>query len=139
MDTPSFGFTAKTDEKVLYKVLKFNVIEEVLNSRLSISDYTEKLQKIVFVYLAASPELAIIHDDFMKYRRKSKCIEIGLNLDYELLTQTEDENVLEILASSYLEGIKKFMQIKDFDYKRFYHDVEQLFFDNGFITTKCVA
>lgn len=133
MNTNNFGFTAKTDRQVLHKILKLNSIEEMLNSRLCIADYSNKIQEIVFVYLAASPEVSIPEKDFKKYRWKHKCLEVGVNLDYERLVQAKESEVLEILAEGYLKGIKKYMQRKDFDNKLFYKDVEKLFIKNGLL------
>ena len=130
----SFGFTAKVDEKNLHKVLQFRLIKELLNKHLNLSDYTKELSEIVFVYLASSPEISIPEKDFKKYRRKHKCLEIGVNIDYQCICKADKENSLKILAETYLKGIKTNMRYKDFDHNKFYKDVKQLFVDNKLIT-----
>ena len=135
MNRKNFGFTAKTDESVLHKILKLNDIEEPLNDNLHIDDYSQNMQKIVFVYIAASPEVSLPERDFKKYRWKNKSLEVGLNLDYQRLLKAEESEVIPILAEGYLKGIKELMHHKDFDNKRFYADVEKLFIEKGFLTS----
>ena len=139
MNLNKFGFTANTDQIAFKKVIGFKKIEEVLNKYLTITNYTQNLQKIVFVYIAITPELNFKEEDFKRYRWKNKCLEVGLNLNYKRLLQAKEPEVLQILAEGYLRGIEELMQRKDFDNKRFYKDVEKLFIENGLLPQAVVA
>ena len=133
MNTTNFGFTANADEKVMYKVLKFNVLEKLLNKNLSINNYSKKIQEIIFVYIAARLKVSFPEENFVKYRRKYNALEVGLNLDYQKLLKSNETETLKMLSALYLRGIKEYMNRKDFDNERFYQDVKQLFEANGLL------
>ncbi len=128
MNVNKFGFTACIDEKANKKLYLYQNIEKILNNKLDLTNYTQNITEIVFVYIALDPEMLFKENDFTKFRRKSKIVEIGINLNYaELLLATEDET-LEILAEAYLQGIEKYLlPRKDFNGNQFYNDVKQLF------------
>jgi len=134
MNVNKFGFTACIDEKANKKLYLYQNIEKILNNKLDLTNYTQNITEIVFVYIALDPEMLFKENDFTKFRRKSKIVEIGINLNYaELLLATEDET-LEILAEAYLKGIEKYLlPRKDFNGNQFYNDVKQLFTEHRLI------
>jgi len=129
-----FGFTGNVDENLFSKVTRFTELEDRINENLIFTSYAKELQGIVFVYIALDPDSIYKVNDFTKFRRKNKIVEIGFNLNYaELLLATEDET-LEILAEAYLKGIEKYLlPRKDFNGNQFYNDVKQLFTEHRLI------
>jgi len=129
-----FGFTACVDEKATSKLYPYQKIETALNTKLNLLNYTDNLNEIVFVYIALSPDLQIREEDFSRFRRKNKIVEIGVNLNYFNLLQADEEKTLELLTETYLKGIEKYLiGRKDFDGNKFYADMKQLFTENGIL------
>jgi len=137
MNLNKFGFTGNIDESIFNKVSRFTELEKMLNEKLIFTKYTKELQEIVFVYIALKSELIYKVEDFTKFRRKNKIVEIGINIEYSELLQTDEQQTLEILAETYLKGIEKYLiGRKDFDGSKFYADVKLLFTEHGIIKLK---
>jgi len=136
MKNTEFGFTADTAQKGFKRVSKFVILRDLLNSNLSVKEYGNIINEIVFVYLAIDEKVSFPIDNFKKYRRKNKVLEIGLNLDYQKLLQSDKSETMQMLSELYLRGIKEYMNVKDFDNEKFYVDVKNLFEKNGLLKTQ---
>jgi len=78
--------------------------------------------------------LSYTQENFIKERRKTGILELGINLNHSQLLQSTDSEAVELLAEAYLKGIDQFLQNrKDFDGKRFYTDVKRLFIQHGLV------
>lgn len=129
-----FGFTACVDEEATPKILLYNELENILNVNVDLSDYTKKTNELVFVFIALNPGLSYTQENFIKERRKTGILELGINLNHSQLLQSTDSEAVELLAEAYLKGIDQFLQNrKDFDGKRFYTDVKRLFIQHGLV------
>lgn len=111
-----------------------NVMEDVLNEHLQLSNYGCGLVAIAFVFIAQQPDNTI-HEEEMKYRRKKKELYIQMKLPYELVERYDKPQVLQLMAATYLHTIKDLpkLNIPDFDYQRFAKDVERLFEAQGWL------
>lgn len=134
MNLNKFGFTANIEQDLFNKVSQYTELKELLNSKLEITKYTNLLNKILFVFIALNPQNLYKVENFQRFRRKEKIVEIGINLDYNRLLQSDEDETLELLAETYLKGIEKYLIVrKDFDGQRFYNDVKQVFQENGIL------
>jgi len=130
----NFGLTSKIDTSLKGKFIKQQNIKDLLNEKLTMSNYTNDLNKILLVYLALNPNLPYKEENFQRFRRKDKIVEIGINLDYFELLQADEEKTLQLLAEAYLKGIEKYLlPRKDFNGNQFYNDVKQLFTEHRLI------
>jgi hypothetical protein len=127
----NFEISSASDEKIPFNKFEGELfIKNLLNKKLSIKRYTD-LETIFFVYQAFDPNNEYLNykDNFI-LKRKTKVLELYLNLDYYQLIQSDEEESLELLAETYLKGIDLYLTgRKDFDGKRFYNDVKQLFLE----------
>lgn len=123
-----FGFTYDTDIRDIKKFRGTFEIEKALNEKLKITDYTDKIQKIVFVYIAVNIEKFNPTDNFVKYRTKKKVIELGVNLPYKEFLAADKETELKLLKKAYIEGIEKLLsKRKDIDTEKLAQNVRELF------------
>lgn len=111
-----------------------NVMEDILNEHLQMSDYGSGIVAIAFIFIAQQPTNTI-HEESMTYRRKKKELSIQMKLPYELVERYEQPQVLQLMAATYLDTIKDLPKLKipDFDYQRFAKDVERLFEAQGWL------
>ena len=134
-----FGFTADTPEEVFDKVSNYTTLDNLLNSKLIVRDYTANINKILFVFHVIDERVSLPINNYVKYRRKNKVLEIGIALNYTEFLNIDNQTVKQLLAETYLIGIDLYTKRKDFDNKRFYKDVEKLFIENGLLPQAVVA
>ncbi len=134
MKSNDFGFTADVTKEYFSKVSKFIIIENLLNENFSIARYSKNLNKIVFIYILLNQSVSFEVENFKRYRRKNKILEVGLNLSQQEFTNINEKETVQLLAKKYLLGIEQYMIRKDFNHELFYKDVKKLFIDNGIIT-----
>jgi len=122
-----FGFTEHTDIADIKKFDKIFEIEDNLNLRLKLSDYTKNIQEIVFVTIAMSEKFSPI-TNFIKFRTKSKTIELGVNLPYNQFITADKQTEFDLLKNAYIEGIETLLsKRKDIDWKKLSADFKNLF------------
>lgn len=126
METQAFGITALSDTAVSKQINKVSELKSMINKKLSIKDYSSLLNRFVFVFVAINPDNQFQENNFQKYRRKTKTLEVGVNVDYEKLLHAKDDEVLPLLKQTYLNGIKNQIKHKDFAAEKFYNDVENI-------------
>jgi len=128
MQLRQFGFTYDTNVTDISKFDGSYLIEKLLNTNLSLNKYSNSIQRIVFVYLVVEPKKFLPRENFIKFRRNTATLEIGMNLDYYEFIQANPSESLQILALAYLLGIETYLsKQKDFNAKSFYADVQNLF------------
>jgi Immunity protein 44 len=100
---------------------------------LNCMDYSPSIQSFGIIIVAFSPE-AFPEPEKLRFRKSKNEIEIRINIDYEALLQANEAQTRQLIAKTYLSAISRFLsKRKDFDYQRFYEDVEKLFRANGFL------
>jgi len=123
-----FGFTCDTDITDLKKFEGITELRNILNNKLNISDFTNKIEKIVFVYLAVNIENFTKTENFIKFRTKSKTIELGVNLPYNQFITADKQTEFDLLKNAYIEGIETLLsKRKDIDWKKLLADFKNLF------------
>jgi len=128
MNIRQFGFTCDTDITDLKKFEGITELRNILNNKLNISDFTNKIEKIVFVYLAVNIENFTKTENFIKFRTKSKTIELGVNLPYNQFITADKQTEFDLLKNAYIEGIETLLsKRKDIDWKKLLADFKNLF------------
>jgi len=132
----NFIFTSVSDEKISFeKISCSNDIENIINKNLTISNYTNIVNEILFVYVASNPR-GIPRPNKISFLRKTKTLQIVYNLDYDTFVATPQNLAIKLMAEAYLQATEKYLiNRKDFNGKKFYDDIKQLFisefrFDN---------
>jgi hypothetical protein len=70
---------------------------------------------------------------YFKPRSKSLFLDLKA-IDYDKFTTATKQEALKIMATETLRGVKKFLSgVKDFNFERFYADVEGLFKQQGWV------
>ncbi len=123
-----FGFTERTDIADINKFDGVLELRNILNDKLNLLDYTNKIEKIVFVYIAVDIEKHRKTENFIKFRTKSKTIELGVNLPYNEFITADKETEFMLLKNAYIEGIETLLsKRKDIDWKKLSADFKKLF------------
>jgi hypothetical protein len=102
---------------------------------LDLKSYSQTINYLVVYYFILHPK-AIPQNDRISVRKKQE-LEIRINADYDRLLQADERETLQIIAETYLKAIEIFLiPRKDFEGKKFYQDVKNLFEKEG-ILEKC--
>lgn len=127
MKQPTFVFSSASWHEV-YDKLSTASIKQVITKNLTLANYTTTVNKIVFIYIATRPN-NIRHTEVKKYHPRKKEIHTYLKLDYEKVKVSSKTTVVQMMAQLFLDSILLYpeMKVKDFDYQRFYQDVQALF------------
>ncbi|MGB0930617.1 MAG: hypothetical protein ACPGVB_07570 [Chitinophagales bacterium] len=131
--TPSkdFHFTAITWKDVTDKV-NFRVIEDLLNERLTLTDYGEAVKNLygTFLVIQANNEF---HDEFVDYDLEEQILEMAFKVDIRLLKDATKDETIQRMAKAFLGYIRQYPTIEGFDSKRFYVDVQSVFAEKGWL------
>jgi len=132
----NFEFTSASTEEVLKQLQRTNDLEDLLNKEIKIEKFTSNISSIFFIYQAFEPNNPYLnYQDNLKFKRKTKVLELYINLNYAELLPADDEKTLQLLAEAYLKGIEKYLlPRKDFNGNQFYTAVKQLFTEHRLIT-----
>ncbi len=128
-----FSSVGKTDLRSKFE--NDLILKNKLNTNLLLDKYGKEIQTLFFIYQAIEPNNpARIAKDFLRYRKSVKIMELYLTLDYYAFLDATQEEALQMMAKLYLKGIEMFLfKRKDFDGKKFYDDVKNLFLREKFI------
>lgn len=139
MNKLPFSLTFSAMQEVFDKFWIYETLEATLNKSLIINNYTEKIERIVFTYMGYKLDDPIHNKELRYYNKRKKRLELSLKLDYEKVLQANETEMLQMMAQLYLEAIKTYPNIRgkvklsEFDYIRFYEDVEALFVEKGWV------
>ena len=134
-----FMFTETCDKSVLRKLESSMVIENLLNDKLSIKDFSKTVTSVFMIYQSLKPEYELVFpiEERSIFKRKTNVIEIYTVIDHRTLRRTiRKKNILKLLAQTYLSAILKFLKRKDFDWETFYNEVERIFIDGRLLSKK---
>ncbi len=113
------------------------IIKELLNKSLNIKDYSvDKIEHLTVIYIVLPADNKGVNWlEGKKFSRKEKNFTISIKIpDYEQFCNADKSKALKILAEYALSGAKLYLsKEKDFDFPKFYDDVEKLFKDNGML------
>jgi len=120
-------FTDKTTDKIASYHQKIYPLLDLLDCK----NYSATVEHFIVILVAFSPQ-TFPEKDKLFFRRSKNEIEIRINVDYEKLLVSTETETLQLIAQTYLLAIERFlMKRKDFNAKKFYTDVENLFRENG--------
>jgi len=131
MSEKDFNFTAITWKDVTNKV-NFQVIEELLNEKLTLSNYGEAVKSMYCTFLAIQLNNPI-HDEYVEYDKQEQFLDVAVKLDMRLLKDSTKATTLEIMAKSFSEYILQYPSIEGFDSKGFYEEVKSAFVHKGWL------
>ena len=122
-----FAITSISDEKALYNLNHDRLIENSLNENLSIKEFSSSIEGIVCVFHADKESNSEKLQDYKSHKRKYNIVEIHQILDYNKFTSATKEEAIQMMKEKYLEGINLLNKQKDFNSKKFYSDVKEVF------------
>ena len=130
-DQKDFNFTAITWKDVTDKV-NFQVIEDLLNEKLTLADYGEVVKNLygTFLVIQANNEF---HDEFVDYDVEEQILEMAFKVDIRLLKDATEAETIQRMAKAFLAYIRQYPSIEGFDSNRFYTDVQSAFEEKGWL------
>ena len=132
----TFRFAGKSWHELDFELaISYKSIEETLTSNLVLTNYGAGLAGILCFFVCAP------FDDPNKERErfytKDKEIFIVRQLNYEIFSRLSLEDAVKMQAQVFLAALEKVKnrkkQIPDFDFHRFYADVEKLFKEKNWL------
>jgi len=112
-------------------------IQDLLNENLSISNYSvSKIKHLSFIFIILPTDWDGVQRPERKYyKNKERKFYVDLHIsNYQQFIDAKPQEALKIMASETLRGAKKFLSgVKDFNFERFYADLESLFKQQGWV------
>lgn len=128
-----FGFTEYSWHEVGMRMDKpSKQLEVFLNQNFRLENYGVALCEIIFAFIVMLPDNPN-HPDRQRFYRKKRILTMARNLDYQAFIQASEAEALQMIVRLYLESLRKYRKIKDFDKKRFCADLEQKFMEKGWL------
>ena len=130
-----FQFTSTSTNELTEKLSEFITLKNTLENDLNVKTYTSNIYSIFCIYQAFAPDDIYCNFPEKKvFRRKTKVMEIYLNLDYHRFVEASNEEAKIMMSELYLKGIEKYLiGRKDFKGEEFYDDVKKLFLEHRLI------
>lgn len=136
LDHPTIWATGVVEELTYSKLAVENVnsISDILLKNITISSYGATVEELAFIYIAVEP-INTIHEEKTTYIPKQKKLFLYRKLPYERVLEYSEEEVLRLMAETYLTSIQALgaFEIPDFDYLSLAKDVQQAFVNMGWI------
>lgn len=120
-----------------FEFYNINIIADVLNKHLNLNFYGKTVEKLMFIFIA-QPPFNKIHDEKTGYIPEEKRLLMYRKLPYEKVVKYSKEEVLRLMAETYLKCIFNlgWHEIPDFDYVRLGKDIEEIFIKFGWIVSQ---
>jgi len=117
------------DDAIADKIDTHNVqlMEQLLNTRLRLSDYGTGVSGIAVVFLGTAPEADVIHEEEIRFKGASGEVYLQLRLPYPELAQATEAEVLDMMVLRYVDGLRDLADgalLKGFEWVRLQQDVE---------------
>ena len=111
-----------------------NKLTELLNKQLKLNDYCETISSLFVIFQCFAPDNKYVQvKEQLKFKRKTKILELYLLLDYEQVKKANKEVMLKLLAESYKLGILLLSKHKGFNTEKFQKEVAILFNTNSIL------
>lgn len=110
------------------------LLEQLLNANVQLAAYGPGVAGIAVVFVGTAPE-DVIHEEEISFEPATREGYLQLRLPYTALEPATEQEVLELMARSYLQGLRDLAvvaQATDFDWARLVRDVQDLFVAEGF-------
>lgn len=119
-----------------------NAMEDVLNEYIDIEIYGGGLKGIAVIFIVVQPSNTI-HEEVTRYSRKKKELYIQKKLPFDLVSQYDKDQVLQLMAITYLKVLQDEelgdLRIPNFDLTELRKDITELFEAQGWLNTSEVA
>ena len=110
------------------------LLEQLLNANVQLAAYGPGVAGIAVVFVGTAPE-DVIHEEEISFEPATREGYLQLRLPYTALEPATEQEVLELMAQRYLQGLRDLAvvaQATDFDWARLVRDVQDLFVAEGF-------
>ena len=123
-----FVFQLEAEASVLPKLFFAMQLENLLNAQLDLSSYSAGGSlKEIRVRFMAYKKLSISHrEDHYRYRPEARYLEIGLEVDFEVLAGQEGQMAQALVADFLLFALEEYVDVPDFDHPRFLDDARSV-------------
>jgi len=112
-------------------------IQDLFNENLSISNYSvSKIKHLSFIFIILPSDWNGVQRPERKYYKNKECkLYVDLHIsNYQQFIDAKPQEALKLMATETLRGAKKFLSgVKDFNFERFYADLESLFKRQGWV------
>jgi len=126
----NFTFTAVADQNTSSKIIdNIEYFDNKLNANINLSDFTQIVNQILFVWICSQPNNSILRPDNVKFVRKTNTIQIVTNIDYLHILNSNNIEVLNAMKKSYLKGIEKLKNKKEIKNDLLLQKIENIFID----------
>ncbi len=116
--------------------LQADYIKNLLNKCLKIKDYSCKLKQLTVTFIIYPEDWnGINRKEQWYYNNKKTNLFVDIKIvNYQQFIEATPQEALKIMATETLRGVKKFLSgVKDFNFERFYADLESLFKQHGWV------
>ncbi len=119
-------YAAEKDLSV-HRFVVGNRLADLLNEKLKISDYSDTVTTLFVIYQCFAPDNEYIKTEaFLRYRRKTKVIELHLLMDYNKVKEATETEMKQMFIELYKSAIPKYLNRKDFDAAKFSSDFKSI-------------
>lgn len=132
--TLSFLVTSKTWHELGDKILQLHQpMRTLLNEHVNLANYGTGVEQVRFIFVADIDSAQAFHEDYLQFNHQTKQLTIQYNLDYFEVLEQSNISLKNLLAISYLDGVKQLdkiyetVQIDEFNLLLFINDLEHLF------------
>jgi hypothetical protein len=130
------GFTSKTWHELSEELAgSYVIIREQLAEKITLSDYGTGIQSILCFFVCLPYDDP--NNEHERFYARDKGLDIVRKLDYDVFRQLKREDAVKMQAQIFLAALEKVKNRKktlnDFDFKRFYQDVEKAFKEKNWV------
>ena len=137
---PNFVISSKSAPEAEKNINITLELEELLNNRLQLKNYTNIIHNYTIICLILPPYngQGVDWKERKYFKRKEKKFFIDIRFpEYERFCNASKQEALQIMAEQTLRGTKKYLsKVKDFDFDKFYTDLVTLFKNKKLINNK---
>ena len=133
---PSMVVTAMSWHEVSDKLAHENInkIEDLLNKKILLLNYGENVSQLTFIFICDLPSKSL-HQEETTYLEDEKKLLIYRRLPYQKVKTYTKEEVLRLMAETYVKGISELwaMAIPNFNYFQLAQDIQKIFIELGWV------
>ena len=102
-----FVFSSMSEEEVDFMLLdQDKYLETILNKNIAIDNYTNKINRLILIYMALDPQKSGLRPDRKFWRWKSGSFDMYVNVpDYKKFCNASKDEAKKIIAQLYLQSI----------------------------------
>ena len=130
------GFTSKYWHELPFQLAgSYRDMADILAEKITLSDYGTGIQSILCFFVCLPYDDP--NNEHERFYARDKGLDIVRKLDYDVFRQLKKEDAVKMQAQIFLAALEKVKNRKktlnDFDFKRFYQDVEKAFKEKNWV------